>query len=274
VVALLAKGERLYLAMAEKGLYAYDIASATVRRYGGGDGLPSDDVRSIALFDGKVYAGASEGIGIQDGERWSQVTETKEFRFRSVVVAASPDGVELWACARYLAGGTFRFDGKEWRFMGGQGMGLFNDVSSFAFFPGGVLLGSSSGAVYEMKGKEVTVLSRGFPAAGVNAVGERGGTYYVGTNRGLYVWRGTGWGNTQVPEPFSRSAVFSVLRVESDLFVGGMSGLLLLDRKGAARFLSGKDGFPEGPVTALAASGKTLYAATDKGVLAVEGWNE
>jgi hypothetical protein len=62
--------------------------------------------------------------------------------------------------------------------------------------------------------------------------------------------------------------------VESDLFVAGMSGLLLLDRKGEARVLSGKDGFPQGPVTALASSGKTLYAATDKGVMVIEGWSE
>jgi hypothetical protein len=38
--------------------------------------------------------------------------------------------------------------------------------------------------------------------------------------------------------------------------------------------LAGAGGVPEGPVTALAASGKILYVATDKGVAAVEGWDE
>lgn len=274
VTALLAADGRLYAAVAEKGLYVYDTGAGTVRRFGGNDGLPSDDVRSLALYGGRVYAGTAGGIGAQDGERWLPTLQAKGFPLRNVLVASSPDGKRLWACAKHLSGGIFRFDGKEWWFMGGQGRGLFNDVSAIAFPSGAVLLGAAAGMVYEFKGEQVEALSDGFPAANVNALEERGGAYYLGTNRGLFVWRGKGWTRPLVPQAFVDSPVFALLRVESDLFVAGVRGLLLLDRKGGARILSGRDGFPEGPVTALGAGGKTVFAATDQGVIALQGWDE
>ena len=274
ITALLAVDGRLYAAVAEKGLYVYDIGAGTVRRYGGNDGLPSDDVRSLALYGGRVFAGTAGGIGTQDGERWLPTLQAKGFPLRNALVASSPDGKRLWACARHLSGGIFRFDGKEWSFMGGQGRGLFNNVSAIAFPPGAVLLGAAAGMVYEFKGEGVEPLSDGFPAANVSVLEERGGAYYLGTNRGLFVWRGKGWTRPLAPREFVDSAVFALLRVESDLFVAGMRGLLLLDRKGGARILSGRDGFPEGPVTALGSDGKTVFAATEQGVVAIKGWDE
>jgi len=171
-----------------------------------------------------------------------------------------------------LNGGTVRYDGSGWKFMGGEGRGLFNDISSFAFPADGVALGSQAGAVYLRRGAEVEPLAGSFPPVTVFALSERGGTLYAGTSGGLFVWRGAGWSPALVPAAFEGKAVLCLLRVDLELVVGGVDGVAVLDRSGRQRVVSGVEGFPRGPASALAASGGTLYVGTDRGVVALSGW--
>ena len=255
ITALAAAGERLFAGTREQGIVAYDTATGTSARYTRNEGLPSDRVRSLAVFRGKVYAGTSEGIGVFDGKRWTGMTEAGGVAMRNVVLAASPSERELWACSMTLNGGTVRFDGAAWTFMGGEGRGLFNDISSFAFPEDGVAMGSQAGAVYLRRGAEVEALGRSFPTVTVFALSERGGTLYAGTSGGLYVWRGAGWTPALVPPAFEGKAVFCLLRVDLDMVVAGLEGVAVLDRSGRQRVVSGVEGFPRGPARALAARG-------------------
>ena len=232
-------------------------------------------VKSLALFQGRVHAGTSEGIAVEAGDdRWDIVRRAGPLEMRNVVLAAAPDGKALWAAAAHLKGGLVRFDGTAWKFMGGEGRGLFNDVSCFAFLDGDTILGTSFGAVYRWTGTGVGAWQEGLPAANIIALAERGGAVYAGTSRGLYVFRGDRWASAQVPGGFEGVPVFAMARSEADLFVGGLKGLYLLDRRGQVRAISGTDGFPSGPVTALAESGGRIFAATEHGVAVVTGWAE
>jgi ligand-binding sensor domain-containing protein len=171
-----------------------------------------------------------------------------------------------------LNGGTVLFDGSGWKFMGGEGRGLFNDISSFAFPADGVAMGSQAGAVYLRRGAEVEALGKSFPTVTVFALSERGGTLYAGTSGGLFVWRGDGWTPALVPPAFEGKTVLCLLRVDLDLVVGGVNGVAVLDRSGRQRVVSALDGFPPGPASALAASGGTVFVGTDRGVVALSGW--
>ena len=274
ISSLLVSENRLYVGTRGMGLFLHDLKGGQTRRITRSDGLPSDDVTSLAKFRGKVYVGTSEGIGVAEGTAWSVLREGGNVRLNNTFLSVSPDGGELWAGAVYLTGGTVRFDGKDWAFIGGEGRGLFNTINSFAFFPGGVILGVQSGAVYVRKGDVIEALGKGFPQANVFAVAERGGTIYAGTSKGLFVWRGDRWEKAIVPEPIADAAVYAFVRSGADLFVGGRSGLLLLDRNGNTRILSGERGIPAGAVTALTEEGGTIYAATEQGVAMIREWSE
>ncbi|GAB4247208.1 MAG: hypothetical protein OHK0028_24530 [Deltaproteobacteria bacterium] len=274
ISSLLVSGDRLFVGTRGMGLFVHELRSGQTRRVTRGEGLPSDDIVSIASFRGKVYAATSAGIGVWDGDSWSALRQAGNVRLNNAVLAVSPGGGELWAGAVHLSGGTVRFDGKDWVFAGGEGRGLLNNVDSFAFRPGEVILGVQSGAVYVRKGNAIEAVGGGFPQANVFAVAERGGTIYAGTSAGLYLFRGTIWEKAIVPEAVAGAAVYAFVRSGADLFVGGSKGLLLLDRNGNARVLSGGAGFPPGAVTALAEGGGAVYAATERGVAVVRDWND
>lgn len=275
ITSLLVAGNRLYVGTLDRGIVIRDRGTGVVRRATRSEGLPSEDVKSLALFQGKVYAGTSAGIGVEEAGRWTALDRVQSVTLMNVYLAASPDGKELWAAALTLAGGLVRFDGKEWRFMGGEGRGLFNDVDAFAFSPDGLLMGTVSGSVYLRRGGEIGALPASLPGASVFAVGERGGAVYAGTGRGLFVWRGERWDPVDLPAPVGEGkAIYTIARSDADLFVGGLGGLALLDRRGGKVVMSGRDGFPEGVVTALAVAGEILYAGTERGAAVVTGWRD
>jgi len=274
ITSLLAAGGRIIAGFEGRGIAVLGPGNARFRFVTRADGLPSDDVKSLVLYKGQVHAGTAEGIAVEEGKRWTVLREAAGIPLRNVVLSASPDGKELWACSLFLAGGTVVFDGKGWTFIGGEGKGLFNSISSFGFSPGAVLLGSGMGMVYERKGKEIEPLRERFPEANVTSVAERGGVVYTGTNRGLYLWRGKEWQPASVPAGFAGEAVFAILKSEIDLIVAGIRGVFLLDRAGEMRVLTGSEQFLGGPVYALAEDGGTLYAATERGVAVMKDWRE
>jgi ligand-binding sensor domain-containing protein len=274
VTALAVSGGKLYIGSAGQGISAIELGSGKTVRHTASDGLPSDAIVSLAIFQGRLYAGTSAGIALLDGGKWTPVTTAAGLPMRNVVLAASPDGKHLWATSVFLAGGTVRFDGKEWKFMGGEGRGLFNDIVAFGFQEDAVIMGSTQGAVYLRKGNDVESLSAKFPPANVFAVASRGGTVYAGTNLGLFAWRGKEWEQYDLPEPIGNAAVFSTLKVERDILAGTVRGLAWIDGQGNVRSLSALEGFPPGPVRGIVESDGDLFAATDPGVAIVKGWRK
>lgn len=274
VTALAALGGKLFVGTAGQGIAEVELSSGNMVRHTVAKGLPSDSITSLAFFQGRLYAGTSAGIASLDGEQWSALTTAGGLPMRNVVLAASPDGKQLWATSVFLAGGTVMFDGKDWKFMGGEGRGLFNDIVAFGFQDDTVLMGSSQGAVYVRKGNDIQSLREKFPPANVFSLASRGGSIYIGTNLGLYVWRGQEWEHYDLPPPIGNSAVFSTLKVERDIIAGTVQGLALIDGEGNVRILSALEGFPAGAVKSVAVSEGGLFASTDQGVVLVKDWRK
>ncbi|MEZ4433122.1 MAG: thrombospondin type 3 repeat-containing protein [bacterium] len=69
-----------------------------------GNGLPDDDVRSVTLADGVLYAGTAGGVGVYDGTSWTAIGEDALPNASVRAVAVGPDGA-LWIGTD---GGLFR----------------------------------------------------------------------------------------------------------------------------------------------------------------------
>jgi hypothetical protein len=271
VTALMADpGGRLWVGTGNAGVYLLDPATGTGKGYAVPDGLASDEVTSIARFQGKVYVGTAGGLSVLQDGRWSNIPDAQGVTLRNVRLAASPDGKELWASAVTLAGGVARFDGKDWRFMGGEGRGLFNDVQGFAFLPDGVLMGAGSGVPYFHKGAEIVPAGEGLPPGNVLSVAVWRGKAYLGTSRGLFV-REEVWREVPVPQGVRGVPVFSLAAGADRLLAGTAAGLVKLTADGA-RVLAAVDGLPASRVMAVAAGEGFAAAGTANGVAIVRDW--
>lgn len=259
---------KVWVGTGNAGIALLDTRTGGVSVYRAKDGLPSEEVTSIALFQGKVYVGTANGIGVFDGSRWESLMKIGTVTLRNVRLAASPDGKELWASSVYLSGGTVRFDGKEWKFMGGEGRGLFNDIEGFDFLPDGVLMGSGQGTVYLHKGAEVVPLTEGLPPTNIFAVAAWQGNAVAGTGVGLFERSGGKWGPVRLPAGMDGVPVFSLSVRDGLLAAGTQGGVVFLGKGKPPLAFTHSNGLPRGKVTAVAA-GDGFVAAGTAGGLAV-----
>ena len=260
----------LWIGTGDAGAFALDPGTGKGRGYRAADGLSSDTVVSIAPFQGRIYVGTAAGLSVFDGRAWETIAKVEHVTMRNVRVAASPDGKELWACSVYLAGGTVRFDGKEWKFMGGEGRGLFNDVQGFAFLPEGVLMGDGSGAAYLRAGSDVRPLADGIPAANVFSVAAYREKWLVGTGKGLFEFEGR-WKPFPLPGSVAGEPVFA-LEARGGRLVAGTANGLASSEGGTSKAMGAADGLPAARITSVAIGQGYLAAGTARGVALIRGW--
>jgi ligand-binding sensor domain-containing protein len=261
---------KLWIGTGNAGVYVIDPATGKGKGYRIADGLSSDAVVSVSPFGGKIYVGTANGLSVFDGGSWKTIDKVENVTMRNVRLAASPDGSELWASAVILAGGVVRFDGKEWKFMGGEGRGLFNDVQGFAFLPDGVLMGAGSGVPYLHKGTDVVSSGDGLPPANILCAASWHGKAYLGTSRGLFVRDGK-WREASVPRGIGGIPVFSLVSGGNSLLAGTAAGMVKVSEEGTA-VLSARDGLPASRILAVASGNGYVAAGTANGLAIVREW--
>jgi len=265
-----AQDGKVWAGTGNAGVALLDPETGRVSAYRAKDGLPSDEVTSIALFSGKVYVGTADGIGIFDGSRWETIRKSGTVTFRNVRLAASPDGKERWASSVYLSGGTVRFDGKEWKFMGGEGRGLFNEIEGFAFLPEGVLMGSGQGTAYLHKGIDVIPMTDGLPPTNIFSVAAWKGNAVAGTAAGLFERSAGKWVPVALPAGMAGKPVFALSVRDGVLAVGSQEGVVLLGGGKSPLAFTQADGLPPGKVTAIAAGDGFVAAGTARGLAVIK----
>jgi ligand-binding sensor domain-containing protein len=261
---------KLWVGTGNAGVYLLDPATGKGRGYRAADGLASDEVTSVALFGGKVYAGTAAGLSVFDGNGWSVIRKVENVTMRNVRLAASPDGKELWASSVYLAGGTVKFDGKRWEFLGGKGRGLFNDIQGFAFLPGGVVMGSGSGVPYLHQAGEVKVIAEGLPPCNIFSVAAAGETLFLGSSRGLFRYDGK-WKEVPFPVGFAGTPVFAIAVAGGAVIAGSDKGLVIVEA-GKTRTITRETGLPASRVTSVAIAGDLLAVGSARGLALVKKW--
>ncbi len=260
----------VWVGVGNRGVALWDAGRRKVTDFSAEAGFASKEISSIAVFGGKVYAGTARELMVYDGKKWSRLEKVENVTLRNVILAASPDGKELWACGMTLAGGTVKFDGKTWTFKGGGGRGLFNDISSFAFGGDAVWMGSVSGTVYRRKEEAVEYFREGISGS-VLALADANGVVYAGTRDGLFRLDGTAWKRVSFPPEWGNQRVSSMAVSGGALYLATPGGLGKLE---SGRFdrLTAVEGLPATPVAVVAASAGTVYAGTSRGLAVVRGW--
>lgn len=261
---------KIWMGTGNGGVIARDAASGKISDFSRDPAFASKEITSIARFQGRIYAGTSRGLMVYDGRAWERIDKVANVKLRNVALGVSADGKELWAGSMTLAGGTVKYDGAQWTFMGGQGRGLFNDIDSFAFTPEGTWMGSMSGNVFRHKGDAVDYFRDGISGS-VMALGTAGKAVYAGTSDGLFVLEGKTWKRVPFPAEWGAVGVFAMASRGDVLYLGTSAGLARMDRTGLAR-LTDKDGLPFRKVDAVLVDGDTVYAGTLKGLAVVRGW--
>lgn len=271
VTALAAAPEgKLWVGTGNAGIFLLDPATGKGKGYRVADGIASDEITSIASFQGKVYVGSAGGLSVFDGANWVSIPRVENVTMRNVRLGASPDGKQLWACSVYLAGGVVKFDGNRWEFMGGKGRGLFNDVQGFAFLPGGVVMGSGSGAPYLHTGSDVKALAEGLPPGNIFSLAGGDGALFLGSSRGLFRYDGK-WREVPLPAGFDGSPVFAIVVAGDAVIAGSDKGLVKVEA-GRVRTLAEDSGLPASRVTAVAIADGLVAAGTARGLALIKKW--
>ena len=239
-----AGGARLWVATAQ-GIQVVDAAGKIVRRLGRGDGLPSRSVLSIArLADGRIIAGTSVGAAF--------IGDSGDVGIRRV----GPRGLgerglgNVWAIAETSAG--------LWL---GTTTGLYRGPAT----PWTSKDGSDDDAAVSDRWQRLSVASGQLRDDWVTALVTRGDVVWAGTYNGGVVRidgdaataLGGGWVNP------------SGLRWDGDrLLAATMDGLVAGDGRTATWTVT--PGLPGRDVTAAVRTGKTLWVATRRGLIAVD----
>lgn len=266
-----AGGGKIWIGTGDRGIALWDPSGGTVRAFSEEPAFSSGEITSIARFQEKVYAGTSRELVVYDGRTWQRLDRTGNVTLRNITLAVSPDGKELWAAAMSLAGGTVKFDGSRWVFMGGDGRGLFNDIDSFAFDERGTWMGSISGTVYLHKGSAGVDFFAGGIEGNVSSLAIAGDTLYAGTNRGLFRLDGSAWKAVPLPGEWGKVVVYSMSAKGGVLYLGTSAGLVRSAGRRTDR-LTEAEGLPDRKVNAVLAVDDAVYAGTMKGLAAVRGW--
>ncbi len=270
VSALASDGGKVWVGTGNRGLALWDPARGTFVDHSGAPGFTSKAITSVAVFRDKVYAGTELEAVVFDGKKWDRLGKADTIVMRNVRFASSPDGRELWAASMALAGGTVRFDGEKWTFMGGQGRGLFSNVTALAFGPKGTWMGTLSGAVYLHKGADVEAVSGGL-SGNVSSLARAGDALFAGTSKGLFRLDGSTWKKIAFPAEWGSPVVIAMAARGDVLYAGTTAGMVRVSGTKIDR-LTEKDGLPSSRVQAVLVDGETVYGGTLRGLAAIRGW--
>jgi len=107
-------GDYLWCATAD-GLVQLD--TRTMDKYTASEGLPNNNVFSLAIDDGVVWIGTSEGLSRYEENTWKTYTVENGLLYNSVrSIAVNYDG-DVWVSTVRkipLAGGVCRYNGENW----------------------------------------------------------------------------------------------------------------------------------------------------------------
>jgi ligand-binding sensor domain-containing protein len=273
VTALAADDRGIWVGTVGGGVALLSPSGEVLAEYGTREGLPSEDVISLAVVSGKVYAGTPSGLGVFDGVTWSTIRDGAGVLFKNVYLKGEPGGGRLWAGAVNLTGGLVSFDGRTWSFRGGEGRGLLNNVRCFAFQDGAVWLGTTNAGVFYRTDTEFRFYrdKEGLPSSSILSLEIFQGTVWAGTANGAARFERGRWTAFTRGSDFPLTAVFSLASSPEALYLGGRGGLVRY-RSGRFDPFPPEGGIPFGEVFALLQREGSLYAGTDRGLFLVQGW--
>lgn len=246
------------------GVELYDAATGRWTALGRSGGLPSDEVRRVAVAaNGDVWAATAAGVAVMAGGQSGPAFKDAGAPAGEDVSALATD--EQGAVWLGEAGAVHRYAAGEWTTFAGAGGSPFpaGRVEALAPVAGGVWLATKEGEVCRLDARrglcvELLAAAAGMPAPPYSdlQVGPDG-TVYVAASDGVGVYDGAGWRRLALEdETFMGSAVLALAQDAGTGLVwaatdGGVEQLSPVD-EAATRLLSpGPESLPVDHVRTL-----------------------
>jgi ligand-binding sensor domain-containing protein len=223
------------------GVVFWDTRTMTYKKYTYADGLPSNNVTSIALApDGKVWCGTDMGIASYDGKSWTIYRNIPNgFRNYSMTanvfdITVTPDGVVWATAAASNPYGVVRFKDGEWTWLTSQDGIPEGYPTKIAFgSDGSMAVGSNTNglAVFNGSSKKIYKVTDGLPDNFVTAIAMKDAhTIWAGTNLGLAKFDGVSWKTYTVKDGLLSDVIYGIdFTPDGKLYVGTMLGVSVYD---------------------------------------------
>lgn len=258
IKGLFLDGETLWISAGSErsgGIACYDTKNGTLAPFRGPKGFEARTLHGVARFRGKLYLGTEKGVYEISGGKAALKEREGRLVLSHARLAADGDR-HLYALARTLYGGLFRFDGTKWEdVLLPAGEGTFNNGTDILVLgPGDLLVSTTDRGIWRLKDGAWKEYGKkeGLPGIWVTALTLAGKRVFAGSYNGLAEFDGTAWSD--------RSAIVGGRRVSA---VKAVAGWLAAGTFENGVYLKGEGGAPS-----LYGSGQGL---SDDRVIALEG---
>lgn len=236
VVSVAHAGDRIYVG-SYQGIYLSKDSGKSFHRFAGGIGLPSDTVNSVAVKNGKIYAGTDAGFVILSEDEGDRLPTGSNAKYASEIERFFIDQGRIFLSSadgfRYTADG-----GKTYkRIADGKGLAskrvrqFFIRGDNWYFMAGGFFVSHDGGRTFEHFSSEEYKFYKGDTDA---LFIDEQDHWYIGDDHGFSISKDQGasfhWVETG-------SKVHALLKTGSDLWIGTDAGLMHSVNDGKTFFL-------------------------------------
>lgn len=256
------------------GIAVYRMKTGRLEPFAPGGTFDGKLLFGAARFRGELFLGTDRGVFRGTGGKMEKFAGVGNLSLANAELAADGDR-HLYALAKSMYGGLFRYDGARWEILSlPQGEGVLNNGTSFAVLaPGDLMIATTGGNVWQYTGGAWKKYGTGdgLPGGWVTslAVGKEG--IYAGAYNGLALFSGGKWSN--IGALVQGNKVGSVKVYKNKVFAGTFEGGVFVISGGKATVISAGAGLPDNRVTALAASEESglVFAGTVNGLAVFSG---
>jgi ligand-binding sensor domain-containing protein len=245
--------------------------------------IPHNDVKSLQVFEGKLWAGTLQGIAVFDGTAWTVSSEVVGFVGPSMSVKvglantflfAGAGGTRIWLEPFSMGGRLMsRAAGDEdWNVFDPSAGTIFNNITKVLDEGDDLWLGTSASGIHHYRKGERKTYGRGEGLLANQVVGlaREGEVMVAGHSGGISrLEKGVWTGISDVPgaRGITITALGSV-RAGGDwyLLLGSSDGLLVWDKTlDTVTHYDERNGFPQSRVVAIRTVGDDVWIGTTRG---------
>lgn len=271
IKGLFVEGDSVWISAGSErsgGIAVYDLRTGSLAPFKAPGKFDGRILFGVARFRGKLFLGTDAGVFGVEGAQAEKFEGIERFSLRNAQLAADGERY-LYALAKTMYGGFFRFDGARWEpvaLPAGEGA-LNNGTDLLVAGADDLLIGTTDRGIWRYKGGAWTRYGRaeGLPGNWVTSLSAGDSRIHAGGASGLASFDGRKW---SAVTGASGGRIDALEAVGSRLFAATTGkGLAVID-EGVVRTIDAGSGLSDNRVTALASAdgGRLLFVGTVNGL--------